>query len=125
MVGRGLLLICSVPSRNLFGNGLPSELVVPLMLSPWLKTLKHKSLGNSLLSLLLGSQCSHDSGIRMTERLGSPRSPRELTFLKILLQALIMSFPCDLTVGQVRKNSVCHIGWRSTGKQYLTERVQR
>lgn len=44
--GGRMLIIYSVPSSNLFGNGLPSESVVPLILSPRLTTLNPHSIGN-------------------------------------------------------------------------------
>lgn len=84
-------MIYSVSSRNFFGNGLFAECC-----SPYSQSLanaihsRHDNQngpGNTLLSLLVGSYCSLDSGSRMMVGLGSQRGPTEHTFPKILLQA--------------------------------------
>lgn len=65
-------------------------MLVPLRLSPWLRTLRPNSLGSSLLSLLGGPRRSLDAGIPMIERLGSQGGPPEHTSPK----TVIVGAPC-------------------------------
>ena len=105
--------------RNLFGIGLPSASVVSLILGPWLMTPNQKGLGRSLLSLL-GVPTAvwklNAGGV------GSQGSSTERLFPMILLQApnYVFSFVVQLP-GRGRKSSTCNAGWRSSGKQCLTE----